>query len=184
MPTEPITIRCVTPDDAAAFARILGEPEVMRQTLQLPYPADHRWKARLSEPPAAGSGDISLVAEVAGQVAGSGGLFSPGVQVRRRHVASLGIAVAGAAQGRGVGTALMQALCDYADGWGQVLRIELTVFADNSRAIALYRRFGFETEGTHRGYALRDGAYADVLSMARLHPQPPTIRPPAEPACP
>lgn len=173
----PLLIRSTTPDDAAAFARILGEPGVLLQTLQLPYPSEQKWKARLSEPPAPGSNDISLVAELGGQVVGSAGLFSPGPQVRRRHVAVLGISVATAAQGQGVGTALMQALCDYADRWGQVLRIELTVFADNARAIALYQRFGFETEGTHCGYALRDGVYADVLSMARLHPQPPTIRP-------
>ena len=86
------------------------------------------------------------------------------------------MAVARAAQGQGVGAALMQALCDYADRWAQVLRIELTVFADNAGAIALYRKFGFEVEGTHRGYALRDGVYVDALAMARLHPKPPAIR--------
>ncbi len=176
-PATALLIRSVTPDDAAAFARILGEPGVLLHTLQLPYPSEQKWKARLSEPAAPGSNDISLVAELGGQVVGSAGLFSPGPQVRRRHVAVLGISVATAAQGQGVGTALMQALCDYADRWGQILRIELTVFADNARAIALYQRFGFETEGTHSSYALRDGVYADVLSMARLHPQPPTIRP-------
>jgi L-phenylalanine/L-methionine N-acetyltransferase len=174
---EPITLRSVTPDDAAAFARMLGEPEVMFNTLQGPYPTEQRWKARLTEPIAPGSNDLSLVAERAGQVIGSAGLFSPGPNVRRRHVSWLGISVVTAAQGQGVGTALMRALCDYADRWGQILRIELTVFTDNARAIALYERFGFEREGIHRAYALRDGVYADVLSMARLHPQPPSIRP-------
>ena len=67
----------------------------------------------------------------------------------------------------------MQALCDYADRWMGVLRIELTVYVDNAAAIALYRKFGFETEGRHRGYALRDGRYVDALAMARLHPNPP-----------
>jgi putative acetyltransferase len=94
-------------------------------------------------------------------------------QVRRRHAAVLGISVLPEAQGRGVGAALMQALCDYADGWAQILRIELTVFTDNERAVRLYERFGFRVEGTHRGYALRQGRYEDVYAMARLHPQPP-----------
>ena len=69
----------------------------------------------------------------------------------------------------------MQALCDYADRWMGVLRIELTVYVDNAAAIALYRKFGFEIEGRYRGYALRDGALVDAFAMARLHPDPPAI---------
>jgi len=52
----------------------------------------------------------------------------------------------------------------------------LTVYTDNAAAIALYRKFGFELEGTHRAYGLRDGRYADVHAMARLHPNPPQLR--------
>jgi putative acetyltransferase len=87
----------------------------------------------------------------------------------------LGLAVAHAAQGQGVGKALMQALTDFADGWAQVLRIELTVYTDNAAAIGLYQRFGFRIEGTQRGYALRNGVYADTYAMARLHPRPPVL---------
>jgi putative acetyltransferase len=71
----------------------------------------------------------------------------------------------------------MRGLTDYADQWGHILRIELTVFADNARAIALYERFGFEHEGRHKGYALRNGQYSDVLCMARWHPKPPGLQP-------
>jgi putative acetyltransferase len=69
----------------------------------------------------------------------------------------------------------MAALCDYADRWAGVLRIELTVYADNDVAIRLYRKFGFEVEGTSRSYALRDGVFVDALAMARLHPKPPAL---------
>ena len=86
---------------------------------------------------------------------------------------SLGICVAAPAQGRGVGKALMAALLDYADNWAQVLRTELKVYCDNERAIGLYKRFGFEIEGTMRADALRNGEYVDVYAMARLHPSPP-----------
>jgi L-phenylalanine/L-methionine N-acetyltransferase len=37
------------------------------------------------------------------------------------------------------------------------------------RGIALYEKFGFEVEGTHR-LAFRDGEYTDAYSMARLKP--------------
>ena len=75
----------------------------------------------------------------------------------------------------------MAAMCDYADRWAGALRLELTVYADNLPAIALYRKFGFEVEGTHRAYAMRDGRYVDALCMARLHPDPPQL-PAAAPA--
>jgi putative acetyltransferase len=74
-----------------------------------------------------------------------------------------------------VGSALMAAMCDYADNWAGVLRLELNVYVDNEPAIALYRKFGFEIEGTNRAFAMRDGCYVDSLVMARLHPNPPTL---------
>ncbi len=178
--TAPTTVRRATQADAAAFARIMGDPRVVPGLLQVPYTSEELWKARRAETLAPGKADLMLVAERAGEagtpvVVGTAGLHPAGPALRRRHAMHLGIAVAHEAQGQGVGAALMGALCDWADRWGQVLRIELTVFADNARAIALYRRFGFRQEGLHVGYALRVGQYIDTLSMARLHPAPPVI---------
>ena len=64
-------------------------------------------------------------------------------------------------------------MCELADGWLNVIRLELTVYTDNKRAIALYKKFGFAVEGTHRAYALRDGRYVDAHCMARLRSKPP-----------
>jgi putative acetyltransferase len=87
----------------------------------------------------------------------------------------LGITVSGKWQGQGVGRRLMQELLDLADNWLNVIRIELTVFTENARAIALYQECGFEIEGTHRAYALREGRYADTYSMARVRPKAPSV---------
>ncbi len=169
------TLRRARPSDADAFVRMMAEPEVYGGLMQLPYPDAETWRQRLADGNAPGKADVYLVAEAHGEVVGSAGLHPTGPALRRRHVMMMGISVDKDWQGKGVGTALMQGVCDYADHWLAVWRIELTVFADNARAIALYKKFGFEVEGTHRGYALRDGQYADVLSMARIHPNPPTI---------
>lgn len=80
----------------------------------------------------------------------------------------LGMTVRADWHGKGVGSALMEALLALADGWLNVTRIELTVFVDNERAIALYRKFGFEIEGTHKAYALRAGRYVDTHTMGRV----------------
>lgn len=174
----PFSIRRALASDAAAFARTMGHPEVLPNLMQVPYTSEALWQAHLAESLAPGKGHLILVAERLDahgepQVVANAGLHPAGALLRRRHVMSLGIAVQPEAQGQGVGRALMQALCDWADHWGQVLRIELTVFVDNERAVALYERLGFVKEGQHRGFALREGRYADAYSMARLHPDPP-----------
>ena len=60
-------------------------------------------------------------------------------------------------------------MIDYADQWTTFTRIELTVFADNTNAISLYKKFGFKEEGLLCQYALRNGRFDDVISMARLN---------------
>jgi len=71
-------------------------------------------------------------------------------------------------RGRGVGTALMKAALDLADNWIGLRRVELKVFVDNEPAIALYKKFGFEVEGTHRMHALRNAEYVSAYTMARV----------------
>jgi L-phenylalanine/L-methionine N-acetyltransferase len=63
---------------------------------------------------------------------------------------------------------LMEAALDLADNWLDLTRIELSVYTDNAAGIALYKKFGFEIEGTHRRYAFRNGGYVDSYSMARI----------------
>ena len=174
-----IHIRRAVLGDAAGFARVMGHPDAVPGTLQLPYASEALWQTRLSETLALGKPDLMLVAEAPDgrgqpQMVGLAGLHPSGAALRRRHAMNLGIAVHPDAQRQGVGQALMAALCEWADRWGQVLRTELTVFVDNAHAIRLYERHGFVREGRHRGYALRDGRYVDVFSMARLHPNPPS----------
>ena len=172
MPAEPalaITIRRASADDAEAFAACFREEDAYSATLQVPYPSLDFWRKRLADLP---DGDYLLVAEVDGRVVGHAGIHRAGTSPRRAHATVMGLTVHREWQGRGVGSALMQALTDLADKWLPVLRIELVVFTDNERAIALYRRFGFEIEGTHSGYALRDGRYVDTHTMARVRRKP------------
>jgi L-phenylalanine/L-methionine N-acetyltransferase len=170
-----LLVRRARVSDAPALARHMADPAVFGGLLQMPFPSEEAWQKRLADQMAVTNADVMLVAERGGEIVGTAGVHAPGPHARRRHVMGLGISVAPQAQRQGVGSALMAALCDYADRWAGVLRLELTVYTDNAAAIRLYRKFGFEVEGTMRGYALRDGVYVDALAMARLHPNPPTL---------
>ncbi|HEY8393585.1 MAG TPA: GNAT family N-acetyltransferase, partial [Thermaerobacter sp.] len=86
----------------------------------------------------------------------------------RRHAAVFGMSVHDAYQGRGVGTALLEACLDLADRRLLLDRVELNVYPDNEPALRLYRKFGFQEEGTMRRAALRDGRLVDLLAMARI----------------
>jgi putative acetyltransferase len=91
---------------------------------------------------------------------------------KQRHSAWLGIAIHDEFARRGVGRALMQALLDLADTWIGLVRVDLEASADNDRAIAMYRRFGFVDEGVKKKAFFVDGAYGDALLMARVREAP------------
>ncbi|MEJ8813712.1 GNAT family N-acetyltransferase [Variovorax ureilyticus] len=163
-------VRRARTTDAEAFAQMMSDPEVYPQLLQMPYGDTDLWRERLTKMCAANQEGLLLVVEAHGEVIGAAGLHSTGPSPRRRHVMYIGIQVRSDWQGRGAGTLLMKSLCDYADRWLGISRLELTVYVDNLRAQELYRRFGFVDEGLHRAYALRDGRYVDAVAMARLVP--------------
>jgi ribosomal protein S18 acetylase RimI-like enzyme len=81
----------------------------------------------------------------------------------------LTIVVHPASTGRGAGTALMRELMGWASCQPELEKIELLVRATNTRAIALYRRFGFVDEGRfRRRVRTTDGALVDDIAMAWL----------------
>lgn len=161
-----VTIRRATTDDAEAFCAVFAHPRAMAGTLQLPYPSPELWRKRIAD---LSADDFLLVAEADREVVGNAGLHATG-RGRRRHVANIGMSVRDDWQGRGVGTALLAALIDIADNWLNYHRLRLEVYTDNAAAIALYRKFGFEVEGTLRDDAFRDGRYVDSYTMGRLRP--------------
>lgn len=166
-PPSDILIRAMEPGDLPDITEAWNQPRAYAGTLQLPFTSLEQRQQRH----AAGPADAHrLVAEIGGKVVGMIFLARE-ANPRRSHAASLGMAVHDDHAGRGVGAALMGAAVDLADNWLQVRRLELSVYADNARAIALYERFGFEREGLKRAYAWRAGAYVDSLSMARLAPE-------------
>ncbi len=166
-----LVIRHAEQDDYLACARIYSYPLAAAGTMQIPLQSAEVWKKRLAN---AAPLDRILVAEVNGEVVGNLGLH-PATNVRRAHVAGIGMAVRDDWHGKGVGKALLRSAVDLADNWLNLLRLELTVWADNAVAQRLYESEGFVVEGRHRAHALRLGRYEDVLAMARLHPKPPSF---------
>jgi ribosomal protein S18 acetylase RimI-like enzyme len=88
---------------------------------------------------------------------------------RSRHAAALEtLAIAPSEKGSGFARAMIEEAIEFmrADG---ILRVELMVEADNPRALAFYRKLGFEQEGRLRNaYKRADHpGYVDELLLAR-----------------
>jgi putative acetyltransferase len=167
LPSKPegVAIRATRSEDAAGIFEIYNQPAFRSGTLALPYESFETVRTWL-EP--SSPRVLTLSAELEGRVVGAAALrpfFG-----RRAHAAEFWIAVHEDFNGRGIGSRLLAAIIDTADNWLNVTRIEMTVFTDNARAIALYEKFGFEIEGTHKAATFRDGAFVDAHCMARLHP--------------
>lgn len=84
---------------------------------------------------------------------------------RNRHRADLGLSILRDYWGLGIGSAVMATLIEAARKvcYSQM---ELLVAADNARAIALYKKFGFEVFGRlENANRHRDGRFTAELSM-------------------
>ncbi|EBY9043744.1 N-acetyltransferase [Salmonella enterica subsp. enterica serovar Java] len=158
-----IVIRHAEPKDYDAIRQIHAQPEVYHNTLQVPHPSLEMWQARLTEQ----AGVKQLVACIDDIVVGH-----LSIQVtqrpRRSHVADFGICVDARWHNRGIASTLSRTMIDMCDNWLRVDRIELTVFVDNEPAVAVYKKYGFEIEGTGKKYGLRNGEYVDAYFMARV----------------
>jgi putative acetyltransferase len=161
---RPVYIRGGSAEDWEAYHRIWSQPSVYWGTLGIPFRSADVDRRRVQERPPERS--WPLVAELDGRVVGNTGIHLD--EHHRSHVGHIGMSVDEAYQGMGVGSALMAAVLDLADNWLGLRRLQLEVYADNDRAIRLYRKGGFETEGTMRSYVFRDGRFVDTLVMGRL----------------
>ncbi|MGD8622907.1 MAG: GNAT family N-acetyltransferase [Anaerolineae bacterium] len=106
-----------------------------------------------------------FVAEHQGQIVGWV-VLRGGDRHRTRHTGLLGITVVRPWRGRGVGTALMQVLIEWAGRNPVVEKIKLGVVHTNKRAQALYYKMGFVKEGRQsREFKKEDGTYLDNIQM-------------------
>nr|WP_279577057.1 GNAT family N-acetyltransferase [Planococcus ruber] len=97
-----------------------------------------------------------------------GYLFAMGEGVKRkRHSASIALGIAEEHRGKGIGTELFAALESWARKKG-LRRIELTVMETNAAGQALYKKAGFEVEGTKRDSLIVNGQFVNEYYMAKI----------------
>ena len=94
--------------------------------------------------------------------------FSSYERPRLAHRGEIAVSVKKSMWGNHIGTRFMEAMLDFAKHTAKVEIVSLEVRSDNERAIALYKKFGFETIGTFRGFLKINGQDVDC-DMMQLH---------------
>ncbi len=100
--------------------------------------------------------------QLVGYLAAIGGEFK-----RDRQSVYIVIGILQAFTGQGIGTKLFQMLEEWAHHH-HIHRLELTVMSHNKAGLALYKKQGFEIEGTKRHSLLLNGQFVDEYYMAKL----------------
>lgn len=164
-----LNLRTIHPTDAEAFIDLLSsiesdspfallEPGERRTTLQ------EQWDEITGI--LAQENQVIFVVEDRDVLVGWLGAF--GERYRRvRHSVLIGIGIRTGYRGTGIGTSLFEALEKWA--WDhQIRRLELLVQTGNEAGITLYRKMGFQIEGTKRDAYLLDGKFVDEYLMAKI----------------
>jgi len=168
--SEAITVRCAQVSDAAAVidlrskilsetSHMLWEPGEFQDSVEDEAKRIDRLNSR--------DNCLMIVAEVGGQLIGN--LTAYGGETRRiRHRATIALGVAKEHWGKGAATAML----DFVLRWSRerkLRRVELSVHTSNDRAIAVYKRCGFQFEGVRISSLLVDGQYVDEYLMAVIN---------------
>lgn len=93
--------------------------------------------------------------------------FAAGSKPRIRHSGEFGISVLKAYWGKGIGTALLEYLIQWAEESNIIQKINLRVRSDNTQAIKVYEKFGFVTEGRVTREFFIDGQFYDIILMGK-----------------
>ena len=165
-----ITIRSAEPEDAKACIALIhqmdGESVFLTREpgeFELSEAQEREYLAAQKE----AENSRTLLAEKDGRVVAlSGAQF--GKRQRYCHAGGVGVAVAKACWGIGIGRALMEEQMKWLKENG-VTKVNLQVDTENCRAISLYLRLGFVVEGRQtRERRLPDGSYREAYWMGLL----------------
>ena len=164
-----IVYREARPSDAAALLQhqstVGGETDNLSfdsSTFNISPEKESRFIDRFSK----SERDVMLVATDGDKIVGNGIIECERAK-RYSHRATLSITVVRDYWGRGIGSKLMSMMIDFSRNHG-VDVISLEVRADNSRAIALYEKFGFEHIGIYKKFFKINGNFYDARLMQLL----------------
>ena len=105
-----------------------------------------------------------FVAELDGEIAGWIAVVPYSRRAVYRGVGEVSVYVAERARGRGVGSALLEAVVEGARD-GSLWMLQAGIFPDNVASLELHRRLGFRVVGVRERIGQLDGEWRDVVLL-------------------
>ena len=167
---HPVTLRSRSEADVDVLFKLATDLSTWEErSPSTPAPVTRgTFEARLAQSDADSSGKtMSFVIDVDGEAVGSVSLFE--FDALARH-AEVGIALVAEHRGKGIGTAAISQIVDFAFVRCNLRRVHLQAIASNLGAIRAYEKAGFVIEGRQREHAWVRGQYEDIVTMGLLRP--------------
>jgi phosphinothricin acetyltransferase len=161
--TEEVVVRPATLEDAESICRIYNVAIAERgSTFETEPRVAGDFEKRVDD-----ARFPLLVGDADDGVIGWAGLASYSSRPCYAGIGECSVYVAVDARGRGVGTALTEALATAAEESG-FHKLIGKLFTDNVASVRLVERCGFSSVGLHRRHGQLDGEWRDVLIVERL----------------
>jgi RimJ/RimL family protein N-acetyltransferase len=163
-----IRLRAREPEDEPLLYRFFNDPDVT-EYLSMRYPLSHAQERQFIDRASdIGYGHASFAVETIAESRLIGGVSLEDTSPENRS-AVLGIAI-GEKEfwDGGYGTDTMRTICRFGFEMMNLHRIQLEVFAGNTRARHVYEKIGFKEEGCLREATYKFGRYHDMVVMGLL----------------
>jgi RimJ/RimL family protein N-acetyltransferase len=162
-----VRLRAREPEDEPYHNQWFNDWDVVRY-LGRRYPISHAQSLAMLEPDPRYGWSIGFIIETLLEGDPIGQVFLGSASAEDRS-AELGISIGDKSRwDGGYGTDAMRTVCRFGFDMMHLHRIELGVYADNERAVHVYERIGFRTEGRRREMYFKEGVYHDTLIMGLL----------------
>lgn len=163
-------IREIKPGDAESFVFLIKQVEAEAKFMLMEAGerniSPEQQRKRLEQMEKESNSTILVAEQEDGKLVGY--LVVIGGNVRRnKHSAYLVIGILNQYQGLGIGTKLFVQLEEWAREHN-IHRLELSVVTRNEAGLRLYKKMGFDIEGTKRHSLYIDGEFVDGYYMSKL----------------
>jgi putative acetyltransferase len=161
-------IRELVTDDYKELFKVWNDESVIEYTLTNPNLSLENAEVKVRDI-LADKNSYAFVCELeSGEIVGLG-ILTRTAALKQSHTGSITVMISTPNQGKGIGGAFFEKILDFADNELKLKILELKCQTRNANGLNLYKKFGFEIEGTLRKRTkIGENEYADLFIMSRI----------------